>query len=145
MKFVKKGLVIGSIFLLIVFFAWSFLMRNTVRLDVDNCESAGYQSLNRIHDMFNQDWLSHSYGEAITYSGDQRCLFINYNRTHEILSFGSDPTSGWIRHSRLSQQQFDSLAAQRITTDSLTKLMFSFPSIDTGPEIPTRLMDFNPL
>lgn len=101
------------LFLFAIFSSLSMLMcksSNSVDMDVQSCNDAAYESLNKLCDLVENGDGQQTFYEFEVSSGGSTCGFINYYKSKQILSFGYDPNSGWVRHNVVSERELDSLA-----------------------------------
>jgi hypothetical protein len=118
---------------------------NSEDIDVQNCNDAVFESMNRLNELVKNGDERQAFYEVEVSSGSSVCGFVNYYKSKQILSFGYDPNSGWVRHNVVSERELDSLVKaipRKGGIQVLTPILDKFPKKDSTLNVPSNIINF---
>lgn len=118
---------------------------NSEDIDVVSCNDAVYESLNKLNELVKIGDEKQTFYEVEVSSGGSVCGFVNYYKSKQILSFGYDPNSGWVRHNVVTEHELDSLVKvipRKGGLQVLTPILDKFPKKDSTLSVPSKIVNF---
>ncbi|MNL50823.1 hypothetical protein D3C87_1738690 [compost metagenome] len=118
---------------------------NSENMDLQSCNDAVFESMNKLNDLVKKSDRQHTFYEVEVSSGGSVCGFVNYYKSKQILSFGYDPNSGWVRHNVVSEHELDSLVKvipKKGGLHILTPILDKFPMKDSTLSVPSKIINF---
>lgn len=138
-----KYLAIGvSLAFILIWAGYWYQTYHVQKIKVDSCDEAFFKSVNRLHDLVVEKRFNRPFYEVVAYNNERPCIFFSYYEKEHILSFGTEPMSGWVRNAVVTERQLKSLAESLAPDTGLEKIdeYFSrYPKADSTRSIPTSI------
>lgn len=118
---------------------------NSENIEVQSCNDAVFESMNKLNNLVRNGDERQTFYEVEVSSGSSVCGFVNYYKSKQILSFGYDPSSGWVRHNVVTEHELDSLVKvipRKGGLQVLTPILDKFPKKDSTLNVPSKIIDF---
>jgi len=112
------------------------------RLSVDNCDKSFYSAVRKLNELIQEKKFNRPFYEVVINGPEYSCIFVSYYLEGNVLSYGIEPTSGWVRNAIVTPNQLNKMVDTLSENNNAGSIYYSFskfPKPDSSMHIPTDI------
>lgn len=139
LKYIGLCIIVGVV---AIWAIYNFKTSHIQHLNVEHCDKSFYRAVKELNDLVQEKKFNRPFYEVAINGPKYSCIFVSYYLEGHVLSYGTEPFSGWVGNAIVTPDQLNKMAdtlSENNTVSSISYFFSKFSKPDSSMHIPTDI------